>query len=290
MIDYDTYDYVKVGHYSNVSVQLPKERVTNRDSEKTELCSFMEPLIYKVALQHPEWTLIGDDPYWSIKAEMWRVHRFSIYEDNEYVGRIMRRNYYEEDYQYEVHNDRISKTRQRSGGRATKDIKKALKTIDEWFKPKTLEERRAKALEDMRGTTQNSEWRASRTLNDLFNRMMPAVATYLVNNMAEARPFLESFGAPASSLDQMPAKLEIARGMWQVKAARDTNAGTTVVLMGDRYMLIPDKDPDNPQIVTASQLDPVMSGKIGVLKIFDKYDEAVEGVGMRITPITFYII
>jgi hypothetical protein len=33
-----------------------------------------------------------------------------------------------------------------------------------------------------------------------------------------------------------------------------------------------------------------MSGKIGVLKIFDKYDEAIECVGMRITPITFYII
>ena len=291
MIDYNTYDYVKVGHYSNLAFQLSKSRTTTRsDDEHIELCSFMEPLIYKLALTHPEWTIVATEAHWDSYRHIWKASRFNLYEGNEYVGRILRNGYYEQDFKYEVHNDRIGKTRHRSGGKATKDLKKALKTIEEWFTPKTVEERRVTALEAMRGHTTNSEWRASRMLNDLFTRMMPAVATYIVNNMADARPFLESFGAPATSLDALPAQLDKAKGLWQVKAARDTNAGTTVVLMGDRYMLIPDKDPATPQTATASQLDPAMSGKIGVLKLFDKYDEAVEDVGMRIDPVTFYII
>lgn len=289
MIDYNEHDYVKVGHYSNVSVELPKDRAC-KAYERVHLCSFMEQLIYKVALQHPEWTIIGKDARWQAHSDTWRVADFNLYEDNEYIGRFTRRGYHEEQFQYELHNERISKARQRHGGKATKDLKKALKHIDEWFKPKTLQERLYKALEDMRSTTQTSEWRATRHVNDLIGRMLPAVTTYLVSNMSEVRPILESFGAPAAALDALPEKFETARGLWQVKASRETVAGTTVVLMGDKYMLIPDNDPTNPQIVTASQLDPAMSGKIGVLKIFDKEHEAIECVGMRISPTTFYIV
>jgi hypothetical protein len=62
------------------------------------------------------------------------------------------------------------------------------------------------------------------------------------------------------------------------------------VLVGDRYLLISDADKDNGKLVTASQLDPDMRRKIGVLKVFDDNENAVEGVGMRLNATTFYLV
>ena len=49
-IDYSKYDYAKVGHYSNVVMELPKNRSREISSE-TQLCSFMDALI----LSGPSW-------------------------------------------------------------------------------------------------------------------------------------------------------------------------------------------------------------------------------------------
>jgi hypothetical protein len=289
MIDHNRYDYVKVGHYSNVVMELQKERV-HRDDDRFLLCSFMEPLIYKLALTHPEWTIVATDSMYNSYNGIWSSYAFDIQEGPEYVGRVRRQGYYEKDFKYEINNNRVSKSRRKSGGMATKDLKKALKSIDEFFASKSHEERRLEALEATSSHTQNTEWRATRLLNETVQRMLLAVSTYLVSNMAEIRPTLESFGAPSNALDALPERLETARGLWQVRDARDAKAGTTVALVGDKYMLIPDNNPEAVQVVSAAQLDPAMSGKIGVLKIFDKDSEAIECVGMRISPTIFYIL
>lgn len=287
--DHNTHDYVKVGHYSNVIMQLPKDRA-KYDDERVYLCSFMEPLIYKLALTHPEWTIMATDPMRGHSAGTLTSAHFSIFEGTEFVGRIRRSGYYEHEFKYEIYNDRVAKTRRKSGGTLTKDLKKAIKIIDEQFAPKSHAERLVAAVENMNSHTTTSEWRGTRMVSDIIGRMLPAVATYIVNNMSEVRPVLESFGAPSSALDALPEKLEIARGLWQVRDARSAKTGTTVVLMGDKYMLIPDADQTAAQVVTAAQLDPAMSGKIGVLKIFDKEEEAIECVGMRISSTVFYIL
>ena len=60
--------------------------------------------------------------------------------------------------------------------------------------------------------------------------------------------------------------------------------------MGDRYLLISDADTSNARLVTAAHLDPDMSRKIGVLKVFDNNEEAIEGIGMRLDATTFYLV
>jgi hypothetical protein len=169
-------------------------------------------------------------------------------------------------------------------------MKKALKAIDGFFAPTTDEERRAKAVTEMGSHLQSAVWKAQRELNDVFSGVIPAMANYIASNLTELRPVLASYGVGENILDRLATRLEPYNVMVQINAARSSKTGTTVVLVEDRYMLIPDSDPHNPVDVTSQQLDPSMAGKIGILKVFDNTDEALAGVGMRLNSYTFYVL
>jgi hypothetical protein len=288
-IDYKKFNYVKVGHYTNLMAQIDKLRI---ETGPVKLCPFMEPLMSKLALMHPEWTIVGIDPRWHINDEFFQVQKFTIYAGHEIVGRINRDGWRDsgEDYKYEILNERVRHTRERSGGMRTKDMKKVLKAIDGFFAPTTNEERRSKACTEMQSHISNTVWKTQRELSDVFSGVTPAMANYIASNLTELRPVLASYGVGESVLDKLATKLEPYNTMQQINAARSSKAGTTVVLVEDRYMLIPDSDPHNPVVVTSQQLDPSMAGKIGILKVFDNTDEALAGVGMRLNSYTFYVL
>ena len=286
-IDYKKFNYVKVGHYTNLMVQIPKERT---ETGPAKLCVFMEPLIAKLALTHPEWTIVGVEPRWHINDEQYQVQRFAIYAGHELVGRINRDGWQGHDYKYEIFNERVRQSRERSGGMRTMDMKKALKAIDGFFAPTTDAERRAKAVSDMGGHLQSAAWRTQRELNDVFAGIIPAISKYISSNMEKVRPELELLGVDANVLDRLNKRLEPYSVMEQISTARNNKTGTTVVLVEDRYMLIHDRDQLSPVVVTSQQLDPVMAGKIGILKVYDNDTDALEDVGMRLNSYTFYIL
>lgn len=288
-IDYKRFNYVKVGHYTNLMAEIPKERT---ESGPVKLCPFMEPLISKLALMHPEWTIVGENPRWHINDEFFQVHKFSIYVGHEVVGRVLRDGWRDdkEDYKYEIFNDRVRQARERSGGMRTKDMKKALKAIDGFFAPTTDEERRGKAITEMQSHISNAAWKTQRELSDIFSGIIPAMANYIANNLEELRPALTSQGIGEPVLDKLVTKLEPYNAMQQVNAARNNRTGTIVVLVEDRYMLIRDNDSTAPVVVTSQQLDPVMAGKIGILKVYESDTEALADVGMRLNSYTFYVL
>ena len=288
-IDYKRFNYVKIGHYTNLVGEISKERT---ETGPVKLCPFMEPLIAKLALTHPEWTIVGENPRWHINDEFFQVQKFSIYAGHELVGRVLRDGWRDsgEDYKYEIFNERVRQTRERSGGMRTKDMKKALKAIDGFFAPTTDEERRGKAVTEMQSHISNRSWKAHRDLNDVFSAVIPAMANYIASNLEELRPALVAQGIGETVLDKFVTRLEPYNAMQQVSTARSNKTGTTVVLVEDRYMLIPDSDPANPVVVTSQQLDPAMAGKIGILKVYEDEDEALAGVGMRLNSYTFYIL
>ena len=288
-IDYKKNNYVKVGHYTNLLAQIDKLRI---ETGPVKLCPFMDPLMSKLALMHPEWTIVGIDPRWHINDEFFQVQKFVIYAGHEVVGRINRDGWRDnaEDYKYEIFNERVRLARERSGGMRTKDMKKALKAIDGFFAPTTNEERRSKAINDMGGHITSAIWKTQRELNDVFSGIIPAMANYIASNLEELRPVLISHGMGEPKLDKLVAKLEPYNSMNQINTARNDKTGTTVVLVEDRYMLIHDSDQLAPVVVTSQQLDPVMAGKIGILKVFDNTEEALAGVGMRLNSYTFYVL
>ena len=288
-IDYKKFNYVKIGNYTNLMGEIDKLRI---ETGPVKLCPFMEPLISKLALTHPEWTIVGENPRWHINDEFFQVQKFSIYVGHELVGRVLRDGWRDsgEDYKYEIFNDRVRQARERSGGMRTKDMKKALKAIDGFFAPTTDDERRGKALSEMSSHLSNTAWKSQRELNDIFSGVMPAMARYIVSNLEELRPALISQGIGEPILDRLVTKLEPYNAMQQINAVRNNKTGTTVVLVEDRYMLIHDSDPMTPVVVTAQQMDPAMAGKIGILKVYDNDTEALDGVGMRLNSHTFYVL
>jgi hypothetical protein len=288
-IDYKKNNYVKVGNYTNLMAEISKLRA---ETGPVKLCPFMEPLMSKLALMHPEWTIVGIDPRWHINDEFFQVQKFSIYAGHELVGRVLRDGWRDsgEDYKYEIFNERVRQARERSGGMRTKDMKKALKAIDGFFAPTTDDERRGKALSEMSSHLSNTAWKSQRELNDIFSGVMPAMARYIVSNLEELRPALISQGIGEPILDRLVTKLEPYNAMQQINAVRNNKTGTTVVLVEDRYMLIHDSDPMTPVVVTAQQMDPAMAGKIGILKVYDNDTEALDGVGMRLNSYTFYVL
>ena len=288
-IDYKTNNYVKIGNYTNLVAEIPKTRT---ETGPVKLCPFMEPLITKLALTHPEWTIVGSQPRWHTNEEFFQVQKFTIYAGHEIVGRINRDGWRDsgEDYKYEIFNERVRQSRERSGGMRTKDMKKALKAIDGFFAPTTDEERRAKAVSEMGSHLQSAAWKAQRELNDVFISVIPAMANYIASNLTELRPALASYGVGETVLDKLATRLEPYNVMAQINAARSSKTGTTVVLVEDRYMLIPDSGIATPVVVTSQQLDPSMAGKIAILKVFDNTDEALADVGMRLNSYTFYVL
>ena len=286
-IDYKKHNYVKIGHYTNLLAQISKART---ETGPAKLCPFMEPLISKLALTHPEWTIIGIEPRWHMNDGFYQLERFTIYAGHEVVGRILRDGWQGHDYKYEIFNERVRLARERSGGMRTKDMKKALKAIDGFFAPTTNEERRSKAINDMGGHITSAVWKTQRELAESFSGIIPAMANYVGSNLEELRPILVSYGANPLSLDKIVAKLEPHNNMVQINTARNNKTGTIVALMDDRYMLIHDSDQGNPVVVTPQHLDPAMAGKIGILKVFDNNEEPLEGVGMRVSASTFYVL
>ena len=286
-IDYKKFNYVKIGHYTNLMAQIPKARV---EVGPPKLCPFMEPLMSKLALTHPEWTIVGIEPRWHMNEGYFQLERFTIYAGHEVVGRILRDGWQGHDYKYEIFNDRVRMARERSGGMRTKDMKKALKAIDGFFAPTTTEERRSKAINDMGGHITSAVWKTQRDLNEVFSGIIPAMANYIASNLEELRPILAAQGVSGPTLDKLVAKLEPYNAMAQINTARNNKTGTTVVLVEDRYMLIHDSDQTNPVIVTSQQLDPAMAGKIGILKVYENESEALTDVGMRLNSHTFYIL
>ena len=287
-INYSKYDYAKVGHYSNVVMELPKNRSREISSE-TQLCSFMDALIYKVALKHPEWTFVVVDTDWHSRLERWYGYHVSVFCGTEFIGRI-NRDGYSEAMKYDIFNDRIDGVRTRRGGIRTKDLNKAAKTVEEFFKPKSIDERARVALREMSSHVHQTGYRVTRALNDTVTSLLPSLTAYLAANISTIRPALEALGAAAPTLDKLMQDYEKFNDVRQVRQSRDYTRGTTVVLMGDRYLLISDADTSNARLVTAAHLDPDMSRKIGVLKVFDNNEEAIEGIGMRLDATTFYLV
>lgn len=286
-IDYKKHNYVKIGHYTNLLAQISKART---ETGPAKLCPFMEPLMSKLALTHPEWTIVGIEPRWHVNEGYFQLERFTIYAGHEVVGRILRDGWQGHDYKYEIFNERVRLARERSGGMRTKDMKKALKAIDGFFAPTTNEERRSKAVSDMGDRITGIVWKTQRELTEVFSGIIPAMANYIASNLEEFRPILAAQGVSGPTLDKLVVKLEPYNAMAQINTARNNKTGTTVVLVEDRYMLIYDNDQTNPVVVTSQQLDPIMAGKIGILKVFDNNEEPLEGVGMRVSASTFYVL
>lgn len=285
-IDYSTNTYVKIGSYANVVNEIPKAKL--EAGGVSHLHGLLDQLVYKLALKHPEWQFVGEGTNWyNVSKKCYEAKRLRIYEGADEIGHILIDTWREP--KFEIRNKRINAAMTKRNHKSTRDVDKAVKIVEQFFKPKTMVERVNEGRSKVSSAVSNKNWIAAREFSAVMDKLAPALATYVSLHMAEVRPILEAYGAPASALDMLMEKNETRKLTANVSDIRDKNTGTTVLLHGDRYILMPDADPDNVQTITASQLSDDMRGKLGVLKVVNDND-AIESIGMRIDSTTFYLL
>ena len=284
-INYTDNTYVKVGNYSNVVNEIPKGTL-NADGE-SQLYPLLDQLVRKLALVHHDWQFVGEDSYYNIHNERYVIKRLRVYEGADVLGSIAIDTWRYE--KIEIRNRRIAATMAKRSHKSTKDVDKAYKIVEDFFGSKTMDERVNEARHKATQNVATKAYEATRDFNTVMSKLAPALATYVTLHMTEVRSILEAYGAPSTALDALADRNEARKLANSISDARAKSTGTTVLLHGDRYILMPDATADNVQTVTASQLNDDMRGKLGVLKIVQDND-VIESVGMRIDSTTFYLL
>ena len=284
-INYTANTYVKIGNYTNVVNEIPKDKLSGDGVSR--LHSLLDQLIYKLALVHHEWQFVGEDSWYNISKECYEVKRMRVYEGADEIGHILIDTWRQP--KFEVRNKRIASTMAKRNHKSTTNVDKAVKIVEQFFKSKTMTERVNEACTKVSSGISNRKWTASREFSGTMERLAPALATYVTLHMAEVRPILEAYGAPSGALDALTERNEMRKLTETVADTRDRRAGTTVMLHGDRYLIVRDDASEEVRNAAASQLDDDMRGKIGILKIVNDND-VIESVGMRIDATTFYLL
>lgn len=285
-IDYKQNTYVKIDNFSNVVNELPISKA-RAEGNQTIIYKELWELIYKLVLHHPEWQFVGEDSWYNSGQDAFVVKRFRIYEGDDLMGSVSIDTW--RDTKFEIRNQRINAAMAKRNHKSTKDVNKAAKIVEEFFKSKTLTERVSEARNAVAGAVSNQLWATTREFNNVMEKLSPALVTYVMANLATVRPTLEAYGAPPAAIDMLMEKHEPRKVMDIMNRARHNRTGTTVMLHGDKYVLMRDDDPDRAEIVEAAQLTDDMRGKLGVLKIVDD-NAAIESIGMRVNATTFYLL
>ena len=285
MIDYSKHSYVKIDSFTNVVNEIPTHKV--QDEGKSIIHGRLWQVIYDLSLRHPEWQFVGEDSWWNHTMEAFDVKRFRIYEDFDQIGTIKIDTWSNE--KFEIKNDRIRGVMTKRNHKTTTDPKKAIKIVEQFFKSKTLPERVREAQSTATSAVSNRAWTANREFNTVIEKLAPALAAYVTLNMHSLRPTLEAFGAPSTALDALIERNEERKLTGYIQNVRNQSAGVLVMLHGDKYVLMDDRAGEEPQVVSASQLNDDMRGKMGILKVVEDND-VIESVGMRINPTTFYVV
>lgn len=284
MTDYNKNDYVKVGSYTNVFHEIDKSKRVYDSASK--LYPAMQPIIDKLSLSHPEWQFIGYDAWHQSSTQEYTIKRIRICEGDDELGTIVHESWSGD--KFKIANNRISNSMSKRNFKTTKKLDVAIKTVEQFFGSKTMDERISEGRAKVSSVIQTQAWSASRNFDSVISKLAPAMAAYITLHMAQVRPTLEAYGAPASALDNLEEANELRKLHSAISHARENNLGTTVMLHGDRYILQPDGTFDHT-LAHASQLTEDMRTKLGILKIVDD-NAVIESVGMRINSTTFYLL
>lgn len=282
-IDYTKNAYIKIADFSNVVNEVDKFKLVAE--ARHYLYRGVGHLVQQLALRHPEWLLVGESSWFNQSELSYPVKAFRVYEQDEEIGAFRLDGY---NQTIIISNARIRNQLQRRNHRKTSDPDKALKIIEKNFSSKTVRERVEAARLLVANTISAVSYETHHNLGQAMGGFQSSLLKYLLANLDEVSAELTAMGANPDTLARLPELATKYREASGVGVSHSGNRGTTVVLYGDRYILITDSAPDEPTIATASQLSPELVGKLGLLKLVG-YREVIESVGVRVNATIFYI-
>lgn len=289
-IDYNKNNYTKIGSYSNVLYEWPNDSQHDYNQWTLELNARMAPLVHKIAMAHPEWTLVMTGGFNSnIEPKRSGIVNVKVVCEDEVIGTIGLDSW-KTGTPYSISCDKIANARERGRAAWTTKLEKAYKLVEENFAPVSLPTKMHRAVNNLSQVISTAVYNRSRACSDALTRLHPALAAYIVNNLAEISKAPEMVGV-STQLEVIPTLLEDKRIGESFSHATRNGQGFVVVIHKDKYLVKANAAPSGDfHVLTASDLTEDMASKIGLLKALDTDNEIIEGVGVRTNGNAYFIL
>jgi hypothetical protein len=282
---------------SNVelSANLEADLITRKnrgDTYEVVVHRVIEPVIQRLATLNPLWRFVATD--WSYLyggEKKLGLASFSVLEHGEEIGRISRERKGNNDVIY-ISNDRIAKTKQRSGGYSTVDADKAVLKAKKMFFKLKLNERIEKALGDAGRVIFNQKRLKERERHTAEGTVRAAAMDYIMGTglhlfieylktcTASERNRLEKAMSENERLTDEMMTIETA------KSAFDAGKTALVIKDGGKYVV---KIGDKVDLFDDNTLPDWMRGKLGMLKLVQA-EAFISDTGCRVNDETFVLI
>lgn len=278
-IDYDKYNYYKLGNYSNVTIRGVKDITVDVSVEP-----FMEPLIAKLALAYPKWLIVGRGRL----SPSGGAQTFDVYEAGSELGTLSLDTHWRTRVQsYKIEGRRVREAMERKNSRATKNLTKMLQYVAEYFVSDTPAERMSRCAYEVRGFVDR---RLHSTTGEMARAFM-GLQSYILDSMLDYPD--APAPVPAKERERLHKLRQTQRDTEPFKEALVQNIGTLVHVAGDScYVAKPLPSYEDPTTIThfsAGTLPPNVGAKLAMLKLCaDK--SVVDGLGIRTDAGNFFML
>lgn len=280
---------VPMGKMTNVFYETTPDNATSRRITNGWVDTFMVPLIDALVRKHPTWQFVAMG-YGEPRGDDFLHKRFYIREFGDELGWVDKdTNWRSGVHSYEFNGPRLSAKRDRGSSNKTKDLKKALKLINENIYGLTLFERTNKARSAANGTISNLSYRMQNKYVHTRNEVADAMVEFAMKRWDEfmAMPMTDkTAGARLMLLDT----LERYRGMQGISQSLQADQGAIAFEAGGQFYLQGDDRTDQQCIgpFTIEQLPDVFKAGIGLLRLVPVGD-MVDHIGVRVEENIYYI-
>jgi len=280
-IDKSKYDYLPVGNYKTVLVEVPKD--DNRGYDYV-LSPAITRVVQHLARTRPRWLFVTHFATYSKGYNVERVSRLDVYESGYNLGAFYEDTNHCGDPIITIRNPRVAAKRERGDTAYTKDLKKASKLIlDNFFMPTTAE-RVARVVKDIHAS-------ATVVRNNHRNKLYRA---HLVVEPAMAA-FVEANWEQFTASDQARSFSDTIQEFPELKEAEQGSkcldplpiGGVHVLVEGSTYVT---RAHDGLlQGASGENLSPAMRAAVGILKLVED-GVFIPNIGLRANETSFYIL
>lgn len=247
---------------------------------------FLEPLILAIAEKHPDWTIEQTRTAHNPNGEG-RNYVVGFYirftATQEELGQINlgRRKSSERgrEHTFEIYNQRIHRNRQRGHSFQTTKLPDAIKCVNKFFFPTTLDESIAEAYRQSEFYFRGHVQEAKRKVEQAHKALEPAIHQYIRENWGDFVTVIPSSDTEAiraaSKIDELYADEALMHSMWDDFTNKKM---LTVHVMRDKYIVGQGAE---AVIYESDDLPLSIKERVGMLKLVEE-KHLLPGVGLRI--------
>jgi len=269
---------------------LLTERKNRGDTHEVFVSSTIDPVIQRLATLNPLWRFVATD--WGYGGgNRLALTSFSVLEHGEELGKISRERKGNNDVIY-VSNERIAKTKERSGGYSTVDADKAVLKAKKMFFKLKPNERIEKAMGDAGKVIFQQKNLKQRERHTAEGAVRAAAMDYIMGTGFDL--FLEHLKTCTESVRNKIEKHisdneRLGDEMMTIETAKsafEADKTALVIKDGGKYLV---KIGDKVDLFDDNTLPDWMRGKLGMLKLVQA-EQFISNTGCRVNDETFVLM